>query len=141
MRNLCGKSPFFQPPVQQADRSRQTDHTGSHQIIAHFHKWKQISDQHDRIIQPIIGKIVNILPATDVRRVFRKKLSCLIKLLPEILREHAVLTDPVHICPEDTVSSGKKPARCHSQNSQYSVRRQSANFLFCITLFHNWNSL
>ena len=55
--------------------------------------------------------MINILAATQIRRKFGKELSGCIKLLPEIIRQHTMLTEPVYLCSKDSISAHKYPAK------------------------------
>ena len=65
--------------------------------MVHFHKRQKIGKQNHRAEQSVIGKIVNILPASQVPRNIRKQISGCVKPLPEVIRNDAVLANPVYL--------------------------------------------
>ena len=119
----AGKSPSQKPHVKQLRRRRQAHDRSPHQIIPHFHGGKQIRDQDHRTEQPIIRKMIDILPASDICREFRKQFPRFIELLPKIIRNHTVLTDPVHIRAKNPKSPDEAPAEEHRRQHQQKERQ------------------
>ena len=108
--DLHRKAPFGKPAVQQHGCRSQAADRGCHKVIAHFYKGKQVGDQNNRAVKPIIGKVVDILSAADIWGKFWERVPCLVKLLAEVVWEDAVLADPVHLGAEDAIPAHKKPA-------------------------------
>ena len=126
--DAAGKTPFQKPSIEQLRGEHQAHDGSPHQIIPHFYKGQQIGDQDHRVKQTIVREIVDILPAPDICRKLRKQIPRLIELLPEIIRNHAVLADPVHIGTEDPVPPHKKPAEEQTQRSQKKKRQHPSAF-------------
>ena len=114
---LFRKSASAKPVIQKAHRYRDPCNADCDYIIAHFYKRQQIGQQDYRTVQAIIRKIINILSTAKIGCKLRKQFSCIIELLSEIIRDHAMLTDPVYLCPKHAISSHKEPADKYGQQA------------------------
>ena len=130
-----------QPVIHQQNRRCKAQDTYRHQIITHIYKRQQVRRQNNRIVQTIIGIIVNILPCPKFSRKLREPLSRRIKLLPKLIRNYAVLTEPVTVRCKKTKTSDQKPyhKQCQTQQEKISFisdfLHRSASFTSMVGFF------
>ena len=143
--------PFYKPGIKQIYRGRKPDYADCHNVICHFHERQGIREQNQRAEQTIIREIVNVLSTPDIRGEIRKKIACLVKQLPEIIRKHTVLADPVNFGAKDTVFQDTCAAEYQNGRQQSAandmlapargvimlLHKDSLRF-FCIRLLFHW---
>ena len=114
-RCFCRKSMGLQPVVHQQNRCQKTQNTDCHKIIAHFYKRQQIRGPDQGTIQPIIGKMIDILSSSQSCCKFREEPPRIVKLLSKIIWYHTVLAAPVSPGCKQSIAPRKTPD-CQKNN-------------------------
>ena len=98
-----------EPCVQNADRL---------QIDRHRHMGKAVGEQLNRIVQPIICEVVDVLPAAQMQCKIREKFSGGVKTGSEIFRNGKVLVAPVCLRAVDRIRIHQMHHQNHNRQKQ-----------------------
>ena len=132
--DLSGKTLCPKPVIHQKYGCHKAGCTCHHQVITHFYKRQQVGWKNNWAKQAIVGKIVNILPATQICCKFGKQLSGFIELLAELFRNYAMLGTPVSVGCKRCEPGDKKPYYKQRQDCEKNVWFYSG-FHMCIPPF------
>ncbi len=111
------------PPVEKPRHGEQNQNGQSLNIGHHRDEGHEVARENQRIEHPVIRKVVSVLAGAHLRQKLRNQISGLVKMLPEHIRQHAVLALPVDDGPV-AVSHGESADNYRQQRNGDAKKHQ-----------------